>query len=121
NTVVDDGARAGSHATDTDVDAEAALASLAAVPSPASRRTAALELLDRLGHSAASIARIAGNLPPLEAIHFELDAIAALSVTDAERAIDAALALGDFAQRREALTRIATTLAARNPLDALAS
>lgn len=109
-----------SAATAVDVEREAALASLTAAPSPALRRAAALDLLDRLGGGTESIGLIAANLPALEAIHFELDAIAKRSLTDAKRAVGAALALGDFAKRREALTRIAATLASRNPRAALA-
>ncbi len=100
--------------------ASEALAQLSDIDDPLSRRNAALALLDVFGNDPAGIARIASALPREDAINFTIDAIVKRAGHDTHGAIAAALALPELAQRRLALTRLASELAYTDPFDAIA-
>jgi hypothetical protein len=97
------------------------LKDIPSITDPADRREAALALLDIYGHDAAGIDAVAASLPAIEAINFRIHAIADLGATDMQAAFAAVMALPDHEQRRLTLLRLATVLAATDPLAAIAA
>ena len=102
----------------TDVDA--ALEGLSAIEQPASRRAAALALLDVLGDDGASARRIASALPALERPAFLADWLGLRAMHDPVGAFRELLAFGSGTMRTMAAEKIAAVWGAQDPEAALA-
>jgi hypothetical protein len=101
-------------------DPEAVLDRLSQVSPAASRRKLALAVLDALGNSDATIARVASRLPAQDRMSFRIDALALRADTDAAGAIRSAVAFETSAARQLALARLAEVTTSRDASIALA-
>ena len=101
-------------------DADAALAAVASISSPATRRNMALALLDVFGHDDSGVARIAEELPESERVAFEADALIRRAEFDPLGALQATLGRGRSTMQQTLLLEIAETAARTDPHGALA-
>ena len=94
---------------------DAALAELRLWGHPATRRVAALAMLDVFGVDPVGIERVAEALPPVEAASFRIDALARFAERDLASALAAAQELDNVQARTMAQQRIAAVLARVDP------
>jgi hypothetical protein len=101
-------------------DADAAIAELATVIAPATRRKFALALLNAVGYDEQAVSLVAAALPEPERLSFRVDALVARADTDPSGALRAALELPSLSMQQQALSGIARAAAGFNPRNAVA-